>query len=139
MPLANFWGATVNRSVPGLITLALTAPVRPQPNPEDPLPPFPDAILTIDRVPNTPAIPLNETEADCYAAYFWINDTILGPWEIPSNNIWDYRCQYARNAWRVLQYDRLIKESPGTRGQQWRTKRQTYIAERDRYKALCGE
>jgi hypothetical protein len=115
VPLSTFWGATIDRTVPGQVT------------------------LTLDGVVVT--VPWDSTKAsksDILAAFMLLNE-YLPIKEILTGDLWDYRCQYARFAWKVLSYNDLAATLPGNQRKPYTDKATRLAIERDRFKALAGE
>jgi hypothetical protein len=123
MPVSDFWGATINRSVPGQITLTITDASRPEREP-----------VSITQ----PWDGTKATKSDLRAAWFLIEEA-LGKWNIPSGDIWDYRCQYARMTFKAMDYADVIAGLPGNQRAPWTAKRNRIITFRDEYRALAGE
>lgn len=115
MPMSTFWGATVDRSVSGFITLTLegvsvTAPVE--------------------------AGKISKSEA---IALFLLMNEYVAIKEVMSGDLWDYRCQYARFAAKVLDYGEKAAALPGNQRAPWTAKQNRMIIERDKFRALAGE
>lgn len=123
MPVSNFWGATINRSVPGQITLTLSDPARPE------LPP-----VSITQ----PWDGGKATKSDLRAAWSLIEEAI-GPWEIANESLWHWRCQYARMAFKAMDYADAAAAASGQARTRLNEKRTRIIALRDQYRALAGE
>jgi len=115
MPLSNFWGINVDRSVPGQATLALN-----------------DFTKTVPWDGHKP------TKSDLYVLFQFLNDYVAEK-EIPSGDIWDIRTQYARHALGVMDYDEAVNALPPKDRKAMSDKRDAMVAERDRYKLLAGD
>jgi hypothetical protein len=115
MPLSTFWGATVDRTVANQVT------------------------MTLDGVRVT--VPWDSTKAsksDILAAFLLLNEYL--PFKaILTGNLWDYRCQYARFAWKVLAYNDLAAALPANQRKPYTDKAARMATERDRFKLLAGE
>ena len=123
MPASNFWGATINRSVPGQITLTLSDSLRPE---------LPLVSITV------PWDGGKATKSDLRAAWHLI-EAAIGPWEIANESLWHWRCQYARMAFKAMDYADVIAALPANQRAPWTAKRNRIITFRDQYRALAGE
>jgi len=115
MPLSDFWGIKIDRSVSGQVTLTLD-----------------DLVRTI------PWDGGKATSGDLNALFTFLNEYVALK-EIPSETIWDYRTQYARFARDVLAMQELIATLPGNQRKPWQDKLALITAQRDKYRALSGE
>ena len=115
MPLSTFWGATVDRSVQGQLTLTLEG-----------------VSVTV------PWDATKATKSDLYALFMLLND--YGPIkEVMSGDLWDYRCQYVRFAWKVNALNDYAGTLPGNQRKPYTDKAARLAIERDKFKALAGE
>jgi hypothetical protein len=115
MPLNTFWGATIDRSEPGFVTLTL------------------DGVVVRTAWDSTKA-----SKSDILAAFLLLNEYVPLK-EVLSGDLWDYRCQYARFAWKVLAYGDIAASLPGNQRAPWTAKQNRCATFRDQYKALAGE
>jgi hypothetical protein len=140
MPLLDFWATeegTVVVKTATTVTLTLQPPPREGTDWEgNPLPPYPVATGTYPWNNSNQTTRNNSTY---HAAYFWINDNILGQWNIPSGHIWDYRCQYARFEDEIVDAAAARAALPPQQRGQWDFKQGEFIRYRNEYKALAGE
>lgn len=115
MPLSDFWGGVVDRSVPGQIT------------------------ITINGVSTT--VPWDSTKAsksDICAAFQSLNNANAFN-EVASETLWDYRAKYARFACKVMDLNDFAATLPGNQRKPYTDKAARLMIERDKYKALAGE
>jgi len=115
VPLSTFYGATIDRSVPGQITLALDG-----------------VVVTMPWDGGKPS------KADVKAAFFFLNQ-YLAQFEFASGSVWDDRCQYARFAWKALEYADIAASLPGNQRKPWTDKAARMATFRDQFRALAGE
>jgi hypothetical protein len=130
MPLADVYGAVIDRTVPGQITLTLD-----------------EVSLTLPWDGGKPTL------SDATAVFEFINQYI-GITEQPNGSLWAHRHQYARMAYKILAYqdlwdtldaERLALPGP-QRAEFKRTRMDPLLPKmgrfptlRDQYKALAGE
>jgi len=115
MPLNTFWGATIDRTVPGQVTLSLEG-----------------VVVTV------PWDSGKASKSDILAAFLLLNE-YLPLKEVLTGDLWDYRCQYARFAWKVLAYNDLAATLPGNQRKPYTDKAARLALLRDQFKQLAGE
>ena len=115
MPLSNFWGATLDRSVTGQITVTLEG-------------------VTV----TVPWVSTKASKSDILAAAVFTTKYVIDK-GVSNQTLWDYRHLYAYYTWKALDYADKIATLPQNQRAPWTAKQNRCITERDRYKALAGE